>query len=424
MTLSAPGRQAAYRVFLTYSFLKEVAYSLVFTYSSVYLVTVAGLDPLQLVLVGTALEVSVFLFEIPTGVVADTFSRRWSVIIGVFLIGLGFIVLGLLPYFLPVLLAQVIWGLGFTFTSGALQAWISDEIGEENAAPAFMRGMQVGSLGAFTGTLLAAGLGNISLSVSILSGGGMFFVLGFYLLLKMQEHGFQPIPSGERTTFQRMWGTFRSGARLVKARPALVSILLIGFVFGLFSEGYDRLWVAHLLERFSLPELGGLNSLTWFAIIRTASMLLNAGAAEVVQRRADLSKTRLLASLLAVNSAGVLVCLVGFALGQWFGLAVALVLTISMLRNVNDPLYTAWVNHRLDPAVRATVISMSSQVDAIGQIAGGPFVGLIARQVSIQAGLLTSAGLLAPVLVLFGLQLVGRGKEKNEINLEKLDGNL
>lgn len=414
MALTTANQQQAYRVFLTYNFLKEVAYSLVFTFSSVYLVTVAGLDPLQLVLVGTSLEVSVFLFEIPTGIVADLYSRRLSVIIGVFLIGAGFTLLGLLPYFLPVLLVQLLWGVGFTFTSGALQAWISDEIGEENAAPAFLRGMQVGSLGALTGTLIAAGLGNIALQVPILSGGGMFFVLGAYLVWKMPEMGFKPTPSGERTTFQRMWSTFRSGARMLKVRPALVSILLIGFFFGLYSEGYDRMWVAHILERFSLPELGGLKSVTWFAIIRTASMLLNAGAAELVQRRLDLGKTRRLVGLMALNSAGIIICLTAFALGRWFGLTVALVLVISILRNINDPLYTAWVNHRLDPSVRATVISMSSQVDAIGQIAGGPFVGLIARQASIQSGLLTSAGLLAPILVLFGLQLAGKGEGTKE----------
>ena len=419
MTFTTANQHKAYRVFLTYNFLKEVAYSLVFTFSSVYLVTVAGLDPLQLVLVGTSLEVSIFLFEIPTGVVADTFSRRWSVIIGVFLIGVSFSLLGLLPFFIPVLLSQVLWGLGFTFTSGALQAWISDEIGEENAAPAFVRGMQVGSLGALVGTLIAAGLGNIALHIPILSGAGMFVVLGIYLLLTMSEHGFKPTPVQDRTTFQRMWGTFRSGARMVKVRPVLISILLIGFFFGLYSEGYDRLWVAHILERFTLPDLGALQSVTWFAIIRTASMLLNAAAAELVQRRVDLSSTKRLVGLMAVCSVGIVICLAAFALGQWFGLTVALVLVISVLRNLIDPLYTAWVNHRLDSSVRATVISMSSQVDAIGQIAGGPFVGLIARQASIQSGILTSAGLLAPILVLFGLQLAGKGgDERHETALD------
>jgi DHA3 family tetracycline resistance protein-like MFS transporter len=61
----------------------------------------------------------------------------------------------------------------------------------------------------------------------------------------------------------------------------------------------------------------------------------------------------------------------------------------------------AWVNQRLDSQVRATVISMSSQVDALGQIIGGPIVGAIGTLVSLRAALLSSAAILSPVLILF-----------------------
>ena len=112
-------------------------YRCIFTASSIYQVTVAGLTPLQLVLVGTTLELSVFIFEIPTGVVADVYSRRLSIIIGMFLIGLGFLVEGTFPIFWAILLAQVLWGVGYTFTSGATEAWITDEIGEAAAGQGF-----------------------------------------------------------------------------------------------------------------------------------------------------------------------------------------------------------------------------------------------------------------------------------------------
>ena len=59
--------------------------------SIVYHLEVVQLDAFQLVLVGTVLETSCFLFEIPTGVVADLYSRRRSVLIGMFLYGLGFL---------------------------------------------------------------------------------------------------------------------------------------------------------------------------------------------------------------------------------------------------------------------------------------------------------------------------------------------
>ncbi len=130
---------SAYWVFLIYEGAISFLLSMIFTASMIYQVTMVGLSPLQLVLVGTTLEAAVFLFEIPTGVVADMYSRRLSVIIGVVLIGVGFIIEGTCPLFIPILIAQVIWGLGITFTSGATQAWISDEIGEGLAGRAFLR---------------------------------------------------------------------------------------------------------------------------------------------------------------------------------------------------------------------------------------------------------------------------------------------
>ncbi|MEJ2130581.1 MAG: MFS transporter, partial [Gammaproteobacteria bacterium] len=96
------------------------------TINLVYMVQVAGLDPLQMVLVGTALELSAFVFEIPTGIVADVYSRKLSVIIGYALTGAGFLLLALAPRFEVILLSQVIWGLGATFISGAYPAWLAD----------------------------------------------------------------------------------------------------------------------------------------------------------------------------------------------------------------------------------------------------------------------------------------------------------
>jgi len=89
--------------------------ALVFTINLVYQVETVGLNPLQMVLVGTVLEVTVVLFEVPTGAVADVYSRRLSVIIGLALVGCGFLLEGSIPMFWAVLGAQVLWGTGYTF---------------------------------------------------------------------------------------------------------------------------------------------------------------------------------------------------------------------------------------------------------------------------------------------------------------------
>src|SRR4030095_3098810 len=153
------------RVYLFIEFAASMCFSMMFVVASLYEATVAGLTPVQLILVGTALEISAFLFEVPTGIVADVYSRKLSIVIGYVLMGLGFFVEGFFPAFLPILLAQVIWGLGYTFTSGAPQAWITDEIGEDEANKIFMRGTQMGLFASLIGMGLAAliGAGNVAL---------------------------------------------------------------------------------------------------------------------------------------------------------------------------------------------------------------------------------------------------------------------
>lgn len=89
--------------------------SLIFTPLAVYYVTTVGLDPLQLVLVGTVLEGTIILFEVPTGVVADVYSRRLSVILGRLLFGVAFVLEGSMPAFAAILVAEVIRGVGETF---------------------------------------------------------------------------------------------------------------------------------------------------------------------------------------------------------------------------------------------------------------------------------------------------------------------
>ena len=74
-------RPSAYAVWLAYNAAANFAIALVWTVVAVYYVTVVEMNPFELVLVGTVMEVAVFLFEVPTGVVADTYGRRLSIVI-------------------------------------------------------------------------------------------------------------------------------------------------------------------------------------------------------------------------------------------------------------------------------------------------------------------------------------------------------
>lgn len=392
----------ATKVYLFIEFAGSACFSMLFVVLSLYEATVANLTPVQLVLVGTALEVSAFIFEVPTGIVADVYSRRLSIIIGYLLMGAGFIMEGLFPAFLPILLAQVIWGLGYTFTSGATQAWISDEIGEESANRLFLRAVRVGMSASLLGMGLAILFGTQVVRLPILVGGAGVMGIGVVLMLVMPETGFHPTPRENRNTWQHMAHTFREGLTAVRARPRLVTILGVGLLYGLYSEGFDRLWVKHIVDNFELPAILGQTDVAFFGLLKAVMMLLAIFAARFLERRLDTSNPLAIGRAMLAITAGISIGLVGFVLSPFFGLTLIAFLFIGALRHTAIPLYTAWVNQRLDSGTRATVLSMSSQVDAIGQMAGGPLAAGVAGLLSVAASILTSGLLLTPAIPLIG----------------------
>jgi DHA3 family tetracycline resistance protein-like MFS transporter len=399
----------AYRLYLLMSGATALLFTLVFSVNMVYQVQTVGLSPLQLVLVGTTLELSCFLFEVPTGIVADVYSRRLSIIIGFVLIGAGFMVEGSIPTFAAMLVSQVLWGIGFTFTSGANQAWITDEIGEENVGRAFMRGSQVGNIAGIVATIIAIVLGSLLLNLPIVLGGVLFLAFSIFLALYMPETGFKPVPTSERSSWHQMGDTLRGGFKMIRGRPVLLAIMGIGLFVGLYSEGFDRLSTAHMMESFTIPNFGGLQPVAWLGILGIIGSLLATVATQVVMKRLKTTDNNAMARAQFIISALLVGSLFGFALVGNFFVAVICRWGVSIMRNLYGPIEDTWINQNIDSNVRATVISMRSQVDAFGQIAGGPPVGFIGERLGIRAALVTSGLILSPVLPLY-LRLMRRNE--------------
>jgi DHA3 family tetracycline resistance protein-like MFS transporter len=399
------GRLSPVSVYLVLEFSAALLFSLIFTVDLIYHVTVVGLSPLQLVLVGTILEATTFAFEIPTGILADVKSRRLSIIVGTLLTGIAFVVEGSFATFGAVALAQVIWGIGYTFTSGATQAWIADEVGETRVGRAFMQGSQAARVGGLLAIPLSVVVGTIDVRLPIVSGGLLFLALAGFLAVAMGEEGFQPAPPGERSTWSMMVKTVRDARRLVARQPVLLALLGIGLFYGLYSEGFDRLWTAHLLDNYAAPLGGTLQPVVWLGGLRAIDAVLSLAVVEWARRRIDTSQAGPTARVLMVSAALIVAGLALFGLAQAFWLAVVCYVLASTLRSLVGPLQDTWINRRIDdPQVRATLFSVTGQVDALGQIAGGPLVGAVGN-VSIRAALVASSLLLLPALPLYGIAL-------------------
>ena len=269
---------SASTVYLIYLGASSLFFALIFTVNPLYQLEVAKLSPLQLVLVGTVLETVAFLCQVPTGVLADVYSRRLAVILGTLIIGIGYVIEGSIPRFETIVLGQALFGIGATLADGAEQAWIADEVGEERVGRIFLRSSQIGLVGGLIGAPLSVALASLSLNVPVVLGGASMIVLSVFLMLFMSEKGFSPAPKEERQSWQQMGTIFRNGLRVVRGRPVLITILLIGLFYGLYSEGFDRLSTPHLVTNFTFPTLWSLKPVVWFGIFSVMSTLLSLGA--------------------------------------------------------------------------------------------------------------------------------------------------
>ena len=382
--------------------------ALVFTINLVYHVETVGLDPLQLVLVGTVLELTVVLFEVPTGAVADVYSRRLSVIIGMALIGCGFLLEGLIPLFWAVLGAQVLWGAGYTFNSGALQAWLADEIGAQAAGPVFLRSSQVGLAAGLVGTGASAWLARSWLQLPIIAGGALYIALAAYLAITMPEKGFRPAPAAERGAWKQMARTARAGLAAVRGHPVLRILVGLSMITGLYSEGYERLWTPHLLQNYTFPSLFGQDDkVLWFGVIGVGATLTGIAANELARRGRATDVQARLVNWLTLLYALLPATLLLLAWSRSFWLALVALWLINLCRSTLNPLESAWIVRITPSAQRATIISLWGQANSFGQVFGGPFVGWIGTIARIPAALTVSSLLLLPAQWLLALARKG-----------------
>jgi MFS transporter, DHA3 family, tetracycline resistance protein len=386
---------------------------------AVYLVRTLHLSPLQLVLMGTAMEAAVFLFEVPTGVVADTYSRKLSLIVGYLGMGAAWVLVAFVSTPWIVIALWAVWGVSYTFTSGAEEAWLADEAGAERSSGIFLRAARYGQAGAVVGLVLQVAVGAASLRAGVVLGGAFTIACGLASILLMEEHGFRRRPREERhSPLGEMRTTAVAGARYARAAPVIVLLVAVGVFAGASSEGFDRLKEAHFLRDVGLPAVGHLSPVIWFGIFYLVGMVNGFIGTTFLIRRFEREGSEMISAALFGCVVFELVAMVMFAVAWSAWAAIAAVLGVFLARNLANPLYTIWLNEQItDSSVRATVFSITGQADAIGQAAGGPVIGAIGNVWGIRAALLGGATALAPAAALFARAIRKHG---NEPGLEEL----
>lgn len=385
---------------------------------AVYLVRDLHLSPLQLVLMGTAMEGTVFLFQVPTGALADLYSRRLCQVVGYIGMGAAWMAVGLVSTAWVAILLWAVWGLSYTLTSGSYEAWIADEVGADNVGSLFLRGQRIGYGGAVAGLGVQVALGVVSLRAGVVAGGSITALCGIACIFLMPETGFRRHERGDGSQLLAVLGRATAGIRYARAAPLVGLLIAVALLTGMSAEAFDRLKEAHFLRDVGLPAVGHLSPVVWFGSFWLVGMAFGFVALGKLIPLVERGGIGVVNRFLLGFTFAQLAAMVLFALSRTAWPAIAGLLLVFFARDMTDPLYTTWLNAEIsESSVRATVLSLSGQADAIGQTAGGPVLGAIGNVWGIRSALAGGAVALAPAAALYARALGGHGDAPE---LEKL----
>lgn len=241
-----PRQLKPYPLYLTLesgtAFLTGISFATV----TVYWVTAGRLNPLQLVLLGTALEVSYFVFQLPTGLLADLVSRRLCVLTGLFIVGVAQVMASLSASYANLISAWVVLGIGAALNNGAQDAWIADELsaelGDHTMTGVYLRATQLGLIATVAGSLLSGVIALAGLELPLRAGGALTCLLAAAAALVMPERHFHRSAAAAagvrqvvRQSAQLLRDQTRSTHRAIVAVPGLVLLFGMTLFIGLLS---------------------------------------------------------------------------------------------------------------------------------------------------------------------------------------------
>jgi len=367
--------ERARRVYLSLGFMQGIIFGMWGLTAVVWWVVDLELRPLRLVLLGTFLVGTMLFAEIPTGIVADAYSRKWSIVVAWVLMGAAQLLAPTSSIFLLMLGWQVLFAVGWTFQSGADTAWVTDETGREDDA-LIMRHAIFRSLGLLVGISVGALGGQWSLRATMALAGIASIIYALGLARTMQENAFSP---AAETTGRRaqMVGIWRDGWTTVRASIALVAMFVSVVLSSMANEAINSLDTARLVE-LGLEDYSGAQAVVWFGAVWFVMTVVNIPLMVFAERRLDDVSERAAAGWLVVLwvAAGIGILLLA---GPWLWIGVLGWLVRDVAAEVIEPLSVAWTNRRAEVAELLSIAVAFTVAGVLLCVAAVPFV-LLRRQ--------------------------------------------
>ena len=396
------------RTYIILTLLQTLAASLIWGVNTLFLLD-AGLSLTEAFVANAAFTAGMVIFEIPTGVVADTFGRRISFILGAATLlvttaaylGLWYVEAGIGWW----ILVSALIGLGFTFFSGATEAWLVDALmatgykgGIESV---FGKGQTVAGAAMLVGTIGGGFLGQVSLGLPYVARSILLLTVIGAAWAWMHDLGYEPakgVAVGEQVK-----GLLRSSVRHGLGNPPIRM-----FMFGApFAAGVG-IWIFYAFQPYLLELLGDPDA-TYLAGIAAAvfatAQMIGGASVNWVRRRVS-SRTGVITAEIVIGS----LALVGVGLAEMldipigFWVAIVLLALTALVSAMSTPMQQAYMNDCIPSGQRATVLSFASLMGSAGGVVAQPALGRVADVYSLGTGYVV-AGILYAIRLPFILRV-------------------
>ncbi len=379
------------RTYITLTVLATFSSSFIWGINTLFLLD-AGLSITGTFAVNAFFTVGQVVFEVPTGVLADTLGRRVSYLLGALTL-LGTTALYLLLWqiegpFWGWAVVSVLLGLGFTFFSGATEAWLVDGLKfaryEGTLEAAFAKGQIAGGIAMLAGTVIGgvvAQLTNLGIPYLLRAGMlGLTFVVAYVL---MHDYGFTPrsrvaVSAEVRGVIRSSWD---HGFRNPPVRWLMLAELFVAGV-GYYAFYAMQPYLLDLYGRETSYAIAGLAA----AIVAGAQIV--GGLVVPYVRRAFRRRTTLVLTAYVTGSGAL--ALIGLTPVFW--VALALLTLWAIVDAISFPVRQAFINGLIPSEERATVLSSDNLLSSSGGVVLQPALGRVADVWSYSISYVVGAG--------------------------------
>lgn len=371
--------------FYVYMFVAVTAMA-VFPFMVIYFLDLGFSFSQYFVLFGMWTAGTVF-FEVPTGVIADSYSRKWSVVVGLVVAGATAIGMGLTDSY-PVLLGLfAINGIGFTFFSGAEDAWAVDNLHHHNRADLvahfYAKNQAIMYVGMFVGPLIAGALVGVwgIRPLWFVWGGG--YLLAAAGLTVVAEH-YTPVRNSATTPIKQTLEQTGETLRLLRQDRNLgLAFVVSGFLALLFLD--NGFWQPLLVD-LELPVAG-------IGYVTAAAAFVGVVMSLLIPQLRRYGFRVLLGSGIVAKM--IILMLLPLLFGSRFLIGSAMFVAVGAASAFEGPLLNPYVQERLPSHLRATAVSVKSMILKLIMGAGGIVFGVVADRATLRA--------VFPIVALFGV---------------------